>query len=197
MLTTTYSMVVLSSEQQNARRILEKLEQYLQSAAWMCAYGLDRVWLERVLHKLMRVDKYCQQRKVERYVIPALRQASADADGLLERLDAIGSDAMRILLYVCSQFECVATGSETGSDIDVGRLVTTIELYCRHVLARLSLEEDELFPAARHLLSTEAWFQIAARCLSDTTARHAHDRPSHLSGVHNKRRSVSRSRQVH
>lgn len=187
MLTTTYSMVVLSSEQQNARRILEKLEQCLQNASFMCADGLDRRWLERVLHKLMRVDRYCHQRKVELYVIPALRQASTDADGLLDRLDALGSDAMRILLYVCSQFERAAN----GIDVDVRTLVSTIELYCRHVLARLSLEEEELFPVARSRLSTEAWFQIAARCLSDTTVRAAH-----AFGPH-KRRSLPRLRQVH
>ena len=98
MLTTTYSMVVLSSEQQNARRILGKLEQCLRKAAWACAEGVDRVWLERVLHALMKVDKYCHERTVELYVIPALRQAPADAGALLERLDALGSDAMRILL---------------------------------------------------------------------------------------------------
>jgi len=172
MLTTTYSMVVLSSEQQNTRRILGKLEQYLHNASWLCADGVDRVWLERVLHKLMKVDKYCHQRKVELYVIPALRRMSSDAAGLLDRLDALCAEAMRILLHVCSQMER-AVG---GSCADVIALVTAIELYCRQVMARLSLEEDELFPAARELLSTEAWFQIAASCLSDATPRHSPER---------------------
>jgi hypothetical protein len=172
MLTTTYSMVVLSSEQQNTRRILGKLEQYLHNASWLCADGVDRVWLERVLHKLMKVDEYCHQRKVELYVIPALRQMSSDAAGLLERLDAICAEAMRILLQVCSRMER-AVG---GSCVDVIALVTAIELYCRQLLARLSLEEDELFPAARALLSTEAWFQIAASCLSDASPRQSQER---------------------
>jgi hypothetical protein len=172
MLTTTYSMVVLSSEQQNTRRILGKLEQYLHNASWLCAEGVDRVWLERVLHKLMKVDEYCQQRKVELYVIPALRRMSSDAVGLLDRLDALCTEAMRILLRVCGQMERAVAGSCT----DAIALVTAIELYCRQVTARLSLEEDELFPAARQLLSTEAWFQIAASCLSDASVRHPQER---------------------
>lgn len=167
MLTTTYSMVVLSSEQQNTRRILGKLEQVLHNASWLCADGVDRVWLERVLHKLMKVDKYCHQRKVELYVIPALRQTSSGAAGLLDRLDALYAEAMRILMQVCSQMERAVS----GSCADVIALVTAIDLYCRQVMARLSLEEDELFPVARSLLSTEAWFQIAASCLSDATPR--------------------------
>lgn len=167
MLTTTYSMVVLSSEQQNTRRILGKLEQYLHNAPWLCADGVDRVWLERVLHKLVKVDKYCHERKVELYVIPALRGMSSNAGGLLDRLDALCADAMRILLQVCSQMERAVSGSCT----DVIALVTAIEFYCRQVMARLALEEDELFPAARDLLSTETWFQIAASCLSDARPR--------------------------
>ncbi|WP_420474605.1 hypothetical protein [Noviherbaspirillum sp. ST9] len=174
MLTTTYSMVVLSSEQQNTRRILGKLEQYLHNASWLCADGVDRVWLERVLHKVMKVDKYCQQRKVELYVIPALRQAPSEVAGLLDRIDALCNDAMRILLHVCSQMERAVA----GSCADVIALVNAIELYCRQMTARLSFEEDELFPAARQLLSTEAWFQIAASCLSDSTARE----PQHRTG---------------
>lgn len=173
MLTTTYSMVVLSSEQQNTRRILGKLEQYLHNASWLCADGVDRIWLERVLHKLMRVDKYCHQRKVELYVIPALRRMSSDAVGLLDRLDALCTESMRILLQVCSRMERAVA----GSCADAIALVTAIELYCRQVMARLSLEEDELFPAARQLLPTEAWFQIAASCLADSTARQQ-DRPA-------------------
>lgn len=172
MLTTTYSMVVLSSEQQNTRRILGKLEQYLHNASWLCADGVDRVWLERVLHKLMKVDKYCHQRKVELYVIPALRRTPSDLAGLLDRLDALCTDAMRILLHVCSQMERAVA----GSCADVIALVSAIELYCRQVMTRLSLEEDELFPAAHQLLSTEAWFQIAASCLSDSTVRQQDER---------------------
>lgn len=174
MLTTTYSMVVLSSEQQNTRRILGTLEQYLHNASWLCADGIDRVWLERVLHKLMKVDKYCHQRKVELYVIPALRRMAADAAGLLERLEALCTEAMRLLLQVCGQMERAVAGGAA----DVIALVTAIELYCRQMLARLSLEEDELFPAARQLLSTETWFQIAASCLSDSTPRDAQARPA-------------------
>lgn len=191
MLTTTYSMVVLSSEQQNTRRILGKLEQYLHNASWLCADGVDRVWLERVLHKLMMVDKYCQQRKVELYVIPALRRMSSDAVGLLERLDALCAEVMRILLRVCSQMERAVA----GSCADVIALVTAIELYCQQVTARLSLEEDELFPAARQLLSTEAWFQIAASCLSDSNARHPQERAS--GAVLPRRRPPSPQRYMH
>ncbi|HYD60967.1 MAG TPA: hypothetical protein VEC35_11460 [Noviherbaspirillum sp.] len=183
MLTTTYSMVVLSSEQQNARRILGKLEQCLQDASSACAGGVDCAWLERVLHKLMQVDRYCHQRTVELYVIPALREAPAGAGDLLQRLDTLCTDAMRILLYVCSQFERAAA----GVDVDIDALVSTIELYCRHILVLLSLEEEELFPAARHLLPTEAWFQIAARCLYETSTKPAHGRLAHSFGAYKRR----------
>jgi hypothetical protein len=191
MLTTTYSMVVLSSEQQNTRRILGKLERSLHNAALLCAGGVDRVWLESVLHKLMKVDKVFHERKVERYVIPALRSVPEEVAGLLDRLDTFCSDAMRILLCACSQFEQAATGIVT----DIGALVSTIELYCRQMFALLALEEDELFPVARRQLSNETWFQIATSCLSDSNAGRMPERSGTI-GM-SRRRSPLRHRHVH
>lgn len=186
MQTNGYSIVALSSEQQNARSILGKLVQCLHNSAWTSDEGIDLDWLEAAFHKLVMIDRYCHARKIERYVIPAIRNASTDTDALLEKLDALNVEALRILRFAYERMQCAME----GGDVDLEMLIATMEVYCLRMLERLALEEEELFPVASRMLSNEEWFRLAARCLSDAGARHDACRQSCSAGVraHGRRR---------
>lgn len=167
MLTTTYSLVVLSSEQQNARRLLRKLEHRLRRSAVTHQSAIDTAWLDGVFNDIMHIDKYCHDRKVELYVIPMLRRLSADVHDILVRIDAISADMVRLLRSACEQAQRFLDGVQ----IDAAALTATITMYCAQMQQRLVLEEAELLPAARLALSPEEWFRIAAHLLSDGKPR--------------------------
>jgi len=177
MLTTTYSFVVLSSEQQNARRLLRKLEHRLRKGALTESVEIDTAWLDAVFNDIMQIDKYCHERKVEQYVIPMLRRLSDDVHAILIKLDAISADTVRLLRSACEQAQRFLDGMR----IDAAALVSTVAMYCTQMQERLMLEEAELLPAARLSLSSEEWFRIAAHLLSDGKPRHAPARSSAFS----------------
>lgn len=180
MQTTSYSIVALTSEQQNARRILGKLVQCLHNGAWKVHDGIDLDWLETAFNKLVMIDRYCHERKLERYVVPAIRNASTESDALLEKLDALSVEALRILRFSYDRIQQAID----GGDVDIEMLVASMELYCLRMLERLSLEEEELFPVASRLLSNAEWFRLAARCVADAGLHHSASRQSYAVGVH-------------
>lgn len=191
MLTTTYSFVVFSSEQQNARRLLRKLEHRLRKGALhepVEQAEIDTTWLDTIFNEIMQVDKCCHERKVELYVIPMLRRLSAEAHSILVKLDAISADTVRLLRSACEQAQRILDGRR----IDAAALVSTITMYCTQMQERLALEEAELLPAARVLLSPEEWFRIAAQLLSDGKPRRAPVKLSAFSSFPCGQRQLSR-----
>ncbi|HJV52083.1 MULTISPECIES: hypothetical protein [Oxalobacteraceae] len=179
MLTITYSIGMLSKEQQNARRILAGLEQSLHAEPWIDQNGISLPWLETVFKRLMKVNRYCHERKVELYLMPTVHKVSCDDASMFTRLDSINTNSTRILRYACDQAQRILTGQEAGAE----QLVTAIELYCEQLHERFSLEEKELLPAAYRLLSTEEWFQIAAQCLLAPVARRKGTRQACYYGI--------------
>lgn len=161
MLTITYSIGMLSKEQQNARRILAGLEHSLHAQPCTDQNGISLPWLETVFKRLMNVNRFCHERKVELYLAPTVHNVARDDADMFTRLDSLNTNSTRILRYACDQAHRILTGKEAGTE----QLVTAIELYCEQLHERFSLEEKELLPAACRLLSTEEWFQIAAQCL--------------------------------
>jgi len=166
MLTTTYSFVVFASEQQNARRLLRKLEHRLRKGAiheHAEPVVVDAAWLDTTFNDIMQIDRCCHERKIALYVIPLLRRLPAEARNILVKLDAIGADTVRLLRSACEQAQRVFDGIQ----IDAAALISTITMYCTQMQERLALEETELLPAARVLLAPEEWFRIAAQLLAD------------------------------
>ncbi|HJV86387.1 MAG TPA: hypothetical protein VJ698_13010 [Noviherbaspirillum sp.] len=161
MLTITYSIIVLSKEQQNARRIVAALERSLYSGQWNDRRDINLAWLERVFNRLMHVNRFCHERKVELYLEPVVHNISCGDHAMFDRLDSLNASSSRILRHACQQAQRILEGSETGADT----LVSAIELYCAQLQERFSLEESELLPAAYRLLTQEEWFRIAAHCL--------------------------------
>jgi hemerythrin-like domain-containing protein len=164
MLTATYSLVALSVEQKNARCTLSAVQQYVRNND-----ELDPKGLQSVLQKLSQLEQYCHERKVELYVIPAIRNATHDADPLLDELESLSSRGVDILR---SLRHAVGAAIERGN-VRIEEICQAVELYCNNLLQRL-IKEEELFNIARRVISIEGWFSIAANFLTYDAQRGRH-----------------------
>ncbi len=166
MLMTTYSLAALSVEQKNARNILSNLQMQIQEIL-RDLQSINQHCVENALMKLEQFEEYCHKRKVEIYLIPALRKVTREADTILAELESLSSRGMHILH---SLHEQLRAAFDQGLS-EVRKVCSAMELYCHNLLKRLSKEEDELLPISRGLLPTEEWFDIAAKLLSEDTKK--------------------------
>lgn len=162
MLTATYSLVAISAEQNKACSKLYKLQQFIQSA-WKGLQNIDFGFVETALSKLMQFDKFRRNRKIEMYVIPALRNTSREAEELIAELDRISAAGLGILHSLKEQLTVVLSAGR----LRFGEICQAMQIYCYKASIRLKKEEEELWPMARRLFSTEEGFAIAAQFLSD------------------------------
>ena len=162
MLTATYSLVAIAAEQDKSRAMLSRLQQYLQGT-WRGLQAIDFSFLESAFGKLMQFDKYFGARKLERYLVPAMRSAGREAEHLVAELDALSAKGAGILRSIG---ELLANAFETSA-VRINQICHAMDCYCGTMLVRLDREERELLPMARRLFSIEDWFTIAAQFLSD------------------------------
>lgn len=162
MLTATYSLVAIAAEQDKTRTMLSRLQQYLHGA-WRGVQKIDFSFLEAAFGKLMQFDKYFGTRKLERFLIPAMRTAGREAEHLVGELDSLSAKGAGILRSLGEQL-AEAFESSAGR---INQICHAMDTYCGTMLVRLEREERELIPMARRLFSIEDWFTIAAQFLSD------------------------------
>ncbi|MES2535866.1 MAG: hypothetical protein V4632_08340 [Pseudomonadota bacterium] len=160
MLTATYSLVALSVEQKSARGSLSMLQQTIQNSSRNLAQR-DTGSLESAVDKMSQFDQFCHQRKVEVYVIPAIRKATREADSLLAELESLSSMGLSLLRSVREGMRRVF---EEGSG-KIEEICHSMELYCINLFNRL-IKEEELFQIAQRVISVDEWFGIAANFLS-------------------------------
>jgi hemerythrin-like domain-containing protein len=159
MLTSTYTLVALSVEQTAVRSALQSLARELHSlpddggalapgqAAQLCA-------------ELRQVVDDCHWRKLDKFLVPALRRSTEAADGLLRDLEQISQAAIDAL---AAAEACVDAGAR---GVDRDSFQEAVERCIAALRCRLEREEHELFPLARTLVRGEAWFAIANQMLA-------------------------------
>lgn len=165
MLTATYSLVTISTEQNKTRRILHRLHQYIQGT-WKSLQNLDLACVESAFNSLTQFDKYFRTRKVEVYLIPAVRRATNKTESLLAELEELSAIGMDILRSVREQLR----QAHEGAAIRIMDVCRSMDLYCAHLLTRLTREEEELFPLVRRLFSVDEWFALAEKFLAEEAA---------------------------
>ncbi|HJV85480.1 MAG TPA: hypothetical protein VJ698_08365 [Noviherbaspirillum sp.] len=165
MLTSTYSLVAIGAEQDKARSMLGRLKQYFQ-ATWRGLQGFDFAFLETAFNKLVQFDKFCRNRKIELYLIPAMHGVSQEAEALIEEIEALSAKAARLLHFVSDH---LAGAFDLGS-AKVNEVFHAMESYCEKISMRIDREEKELLPLAQRLFSIEDWFSIAAKFLAEDAA---------------------------
>ena len=160
MLTATYTLVALSVEQSNVRLGLASLQKYVQ-ANLMHQNSITLGQMEYACDALNHLYQACRWRKVEMFLIPAIRQATQRADALLDELATLNGAALDIIHALRARVGAVATQNED----QVAQICASIDSFCSTLLQRLEKEEQELFAIARGAICGEAWFSIANQFL--------------------------------
>jgi hemerythrin-like domain-containing protein len=165
MLTSTYTLVALSVEQTNVRAALQSLARELH--AMQDDDGtLAPSQAARLCAELRQVVDDCHWRKLDKFLVPALRRVTSAADGLLHDLEQISRIATESL---AAAEACVDAGAR---GVDRDSFQKAVEHCIAALRCRLEREEHELFPLARCLVHGEAWFAIANQMLAhDAVAR--------------------------
>ncbi len=160
MLTATYTLVALSVEQASVRMGLKSLQQLLHNN-FMHQEALTPGQVSYACDAVRRLYESCHWRKLDMFLIPAIRHATHAADALLQNLDELGragADAVGVL--------AIRLGAvPVDTPAKVRQFCATIEAFCSATNQRVDLEEQELFPVARSVISGEAWFSIANQML--------------------------------
>jgi hemerythrin-like domain-containing protein len=169
MLTATYSLVAISAEQDKAHKMLSRLRQHLQSA-WksLPQIQIDFAFLDSAYHRLSQLDNYFRRRKIELYLMPALRAMGREAQALMGELDALSARAAALLGAIGEQLR----GMFDARPRNLDEVRVAMDGYCENLSRRLEWENNELLPLARRLLSVEDWFSIAAQMLADDGNSH-------------------------
>lgn len=160
MLTATYTLVALSVEQANIRVSLLSFQKYVQ-ATLLRQHGMTLSQLEFACESLNRLYQACHWRKIEMYLIPAIRQATQQADQLLEELGRLNDVALGVIRSLQDQVAKSQSENDTLGD----EIAQRIDNFCASMLDRLDKEEKELFNLARSAIGGEAWFAIANQFL--------------------------------
>lgn len=160
MLTATYTLVALSVEQANIRISLQSFQKYVQ-ATLLRQHGMSLNQLEFACESLNRLYQACHWRKIEMYLIPAIRQATQQADQLLEELGRLNESALSVIRSLQEQVAKSQQDHETCGE----EIAERIDNFCDSMLNRLDKEEKELFNLARTTIGGEAWFAIANQFL--------------------------------
>ena len=161
MLTATYTLVALSVEQANVRVSLQSLQKLLETN-FVHQSALTPGQVSYACDVVKRLYESCHWRKLDMFLIPAIRSATAEADELLRSLEELGhaaADAVGVLAIKLGSTAVDNSGK-------VAQFCAAIESFSLATLKRLELEEKKLFPVARSVISGEAWFSIANQMLA-------------------------------
>ena len=161
MLTATYTLVSLSVEQASVRVSLQSLQKVLQSN-FIHLNALSPGQVDYACDALRRVYDGFHWRKIEQFLIPAVRRATREADLLLQELDTLSQVAADAMGAIAERMAGMAIDTQ-------GRVLEfcgAVEAFCGALLGRMEREERELFPVARAAISGEDWFAIANQMLA-------------------------------
>ncbi|OBV38673.1 hypothetical protein [Janthinobacterium psychrotolerans] len=164
MLTATYTLVSLSVEQATIRVSLLSFQQYMH-AQLRQQRRLSMAHIEYAGEWLARLYQFGYWRKIDQYLVPAIRQATPHADGLLDELGRLNRAALESVNLL--QRRAMATIDGAGQIASHAKqLGAAIDHFCAALMARLEMEERELFALARRVIASEAWFAIAYQFLA-------------------------------
>ena len=161
MLTATYTLVALSVEQTNVRLGLQSLQDLIDTH-FMQQSTLSAGQVSLALDAVNRLCDCPHWRKLDMFLIPAIRSASRNADELLHNLEELGRAAAAAVGDVAAALGT----SAIDSSAKVSQFCSAIDVFASATMKRLELEDKQLFPLARSVISGEAWFSIANQMLA-------------------------------
>ncbi|WP_300753685.1 hypothetical protein [Janthinobacterium sp.] len=180
MLTATYTLVSLSVEQASIRVSLLAFQKYMHAQLHTQLHHQNQLTLAQWQYAADWLNRLYQSgywRKVELYLIPAIRQATPHADGLIAELNHLQHAALESVNTVQQRAGAIIDTSQQQIEAQIETLSASVDAFCQALLARLEKEERELFALARKVIGGEAWFAIAYQFLAHD-ARAEEDRRS-------------------
>jgi hemerythrin-like domain-containing protein len=166
MLCMTYFLTAISLEQQKLQKILDEFKHQIQNIQSDISTKVQDHYfhsLDVTIKSFYQVEKQCQARKVDMYLIPAIHNTAMPADHILDELESLKSNSMELFMEMQKQIEvCFDNGVLTMSE-----LCNAMKQYCEIQQTILSKEETELMPMAQQALPFDVWFSISAKCLAD------------------------------
>jgi len=162
MLTSTYTLVALSVEHTTVRAALQSLLDELRALPGdFSTLAAGRA--AQLCTALRQAYDNCHWRKLDKFLVPALRRSTAAADGLLAELERLSGQAAAA---VCAAEACVGAADRP---VPRGAFGDAVECCVAALRRRLEREEHELFPLARAAVGGDAWFAIANQMLAHDT----------------------------
>ncbi|HEX8956633.1 MAG TPA: hypothetical protein VF798_10175 [Burkholderiaceae bacterium] len=194
MLTLTYALVALSVEQRKVKGRVLELQQEVQLERKQRLLS-NQAHIEFLVSQFIKLDEACRSRNIELYVLPAIRAATAEADSLLADIDALTLMGRITLKTVHARLrQATARGS-----FELDYLCDSLQQYCQDMLKRLELEESQVLPLAQRVISSDEWFDIAARFISSDLGHGereeldiAEEQALHATSLHGKADHASR-----
>lgn len=173
MLTSTYTLVALSVEQTKVRGALQSVVEDLHALPGdTSTLALGRA--AQLCASLRQIYDSCHWRKLDKFLVPALRRHTAAADGLLHQLDQLSRNAAEAI-YVAEA--CVA---RPDRPVPREHFCDAVERCVAALRLRLEREERELFALARSVVGDAAWFAIAHQMLAhDAWVRERREAPAY------------------
>jgi hypothetical protein len=156
MLTATYSLVAMSVEHANVRASLNAFHALIRTTL-SPEPALSCGQVDFACLAMQRLYNAFGCRKVELFLVPAVRKATHVADRLLVELDQLRRTAAQAMEWVLDRVRGTAVDTREA----VARFCDTADQFCTALLTRLEREERELFAVARTVLPVETWFDIA------------------------------------
>lgn len=166
MLTVTYALVALSIEHKRVNGALVAAQQEIRHAK-RCGMDLDAPMLESMLSRLLNLDTACAERNFELFVLPALRSVSVEAERMLNELDALCTRARIQLRQAQGKLREARQRAQCAS----AEILGSLDTYCQLALERTRFEEAQILPLAQRLISSDEWFDIAAKFISHDSER--------------------------
>lgn len=165
MLTLTYALVALSVEQKKVQGRLLELQQAVQKARILkSGAGQSSVEsrIEKLLEEFAQLEEAFGSRNIELYVLPAIRSITPDADQLLAEIDAIATKGRIVLRNIRSNLRKISACGES----EIADIFDSLEVHCQNLIKRLTIEELHILPLAQRTISSDEWFDIAAKFIS-------------------------------
>ncbi|PWF55121.1 hypothetical protein [Massilia glaciei] len=145
---------------------LQTLQKLLQSN-FLTQTALTQGQVNHTFHAVQRLYDTCRWRKIEMFLIPAIRRTTHDADQLLPDLDCLSQAAAKSMEALSDGLG----GTMVDCEAKVANFCACVETFCSALLKRLEREEKELFPVARAVISGETWFSLANQMLAHDAHR--------------------------
>lgn len=165
MLTATYTLVALSVEHANVRSNLQALQKLLHSS-FIDQTTLSPGQVKHAVEAVKRLYENYHWRKIDMFLVPAIRNANEQANQLLRELDELARMAAESAATAVGAAAARLGSAALDTQASVAQFCAAVETFCTASLQRLEREEHDLFPLARAVITGETWFSIANKMMA-------------------------------